>query len=149
MRLFPSLSALLSASVLSVSAATASDDAIKELQAYNDRYNEIVQAPDVEAFVALYNDNPLWIAPAEPPVAGLEVPRGALQFLAENGGILTHSADHVLVSKDGSLAVLIGQYDVEIAKLGHEAAGTYLFILQHNDDEWDIVVDMFNEHDRN
>ncbi|WP_342077793.1 nuclear transport factor 2 family protein [Yoonia sp. SS1-5] len=117
-----------------------------ELTAYNDRYNEIIRDYDLDAFVALYNDTPLWIAPDTPPVAGLDVPRGTFGFIIQNEGFLTHSFDELFVSDDGTQAVMIGRYDLDVEKAGAQAEGTYLFVLQRNGEGWDIVVDMFNQH---
>lgn len=113
---------------------------------YNERYNQIASAHDMDAFVALYNNNPLWIAPGKAPVAGLEVPSNTFGFLAQNKGKLTHSADHTFVSKDSSQAVLIGRYDLDVESKGVKGNGTYLFVMKRNGSEWDIVVDMYNQH---
>lgn len=118
----------------------------KGLLEYNERYNAIAADYDMDAFVALYNANPLWVAPGKEPVAGLEVPRNTFGFLAKNNGKLTHTADHTFVSKDGSQAVLMGRYDINVESKGVKGAGTYLFVMKRNGTEWDIVVDMYNQH---
>lgn len=41
---------------------------------------------------------------------------------------------------------MIGTYNLNIEAVGAQAIGTYLFVLERNGDEWDIVVDMFNQH---
>ncbi|MDW3180767.1 nuclear transport factor 2 family protein [Roseobacter sp.] len=133
--------------ILTAVPSAAQDAGIQQdLTAYNDRYNEIVAAYDLEAFLALYNDAPLWIAPETPPVAGLKVPAGAFGFIAENKGEFSHSFDHFFVSDDGSMAVMIGGYDADIEAAGVAAQGTYLFVMQRDDDGWAIVADMFNQH---
>lgn len=124
----------------------AGDDSRLSLSTYNDRYNEIVQSYDIKAFLALYSNDPLWIAPNNPPVAGLDVPRNTLQFLADKAGVLTHTVEHVYTSNDGSQAVLIGQYDAVIDSINQKSSGTYLFVLARDGNEWDIIVDMFNSH---
>lgn len=130
---------------LSVLADTA-DDLRAEFTAYNDTYNQIIADYDLEAFVALYNDAPIWIEPDKAPIVGLDVPSGTFGFIIQNEGKLTHSFDELLVSADGTQAVMIGEYNASIATVGMEAAGTYLFVLQRSGEGWDIVVDMFNQH---
>lgn len=56
---------------------------VQELKAYNDSYYELVANYDLEAFAALYDDAPLWIAPSVAPVQGLEVPRNTFQFIID------------------------------------------------------------------
>jgi len=117
-----------------------------ELIDYNDKYNKIAGDYNIDAFLSLYNSSPLWIAPNEAPVPGLDIPRATFEFFAGNGGSLHHSADHSFVSQDGTLAVLIGRYDLDVEKVGVKGSGTYLFVMKKTDDEWDIVVDMYNQH---
>ncbi|MEJ6393823.1 nuclear transport factor 2 family protein [Gymnodinialimonas sp. 2305UL16-5] len=118
------------------------------MTAYNDRFNEIVATYDLEAFLALYVDEPLWIAPGERPVAGLDVPAGTFGFIIENAGAFSHSFEHFFVSDDGSQAVMIGDYDLDVEQAGVAATGTYLFVMErHGEDEWRIVADMFNQHE--
>jgi len=126
--------------------AAASEQIKKELMAYNDNYNDLVANYDLEAFVGLYNESPLWIAPSVAVVAGLDVPRNTFQFITEKKGLLTHTFDHFYASDDGTQAVMIGQYDVNIEAVGKKATGTYLFVLEKDEGNWKIVVDMFNEH---
>ncbi len=149
MSFIKTLSTVLISILVVTASAFAQDNAEtvkKELNTYNDRYNEIVQSHDVDTFVGLYSNNPLWISPTDAPVAGLELPRNTLQFLADNDGKLHHTADHVFVSSDGSQAVLIGKYDVAVEKFHRKADGTYLLVLARKNEGWDIVVDMYNEH---
>lgn len=117
-----------------------------DLVSYNAEYNKIAASYDMDAFLGLYSNNPLWIAPTKAPAAGLDVPRNTFGFLSAQKGILTHSADHTFFSKDGSQAVLIGRYDIAMNAVGVKADGTYLFVMQREGDGWKIIIDMFNEH---
>ncbi|NIA71385.1 nuclear transport factor 2 family protein [Pelagibius litoralis] len=146
MRLLSSLSAIAFAALATTSSFAENSDIQQELTAYNDRFNEIVANYDLEAFLALYNDAPLWVAPEKPPVAGLDVPAGTFRFIVENEGVFSHSFDHFFVSDDGTQAVMIGDYDLNVEKVGVAAKGTYLFVLARNGTQWDIVVDMYNQH---
>lgn len=147
MRLLSSLKGFALATLIAMPAVAADRAELKkELLAYNDTYNEIIATYDLEAFVALYNDAPLWIAPEKAPVVGLDVPRGTFGFIVENQGELVHSFEELVVSDDGTQAVMIGSYDLNVEKVGVAAQGTYLFVLARNDDRWDIVVDMFNQY---
>ncbi|WP_299632669.1 nuclear transport factor 2 family protein [uncultured Roseobacter sp.] len=147
MRLLSSLSGFAFAALMSLpAAATEPLDLQQEFTAYNERYNEIIATYDLEAFIDLYDDAPLWIAPDKEPVAGLDVPRGTFGFIIENEGRLTHSFDELIVSDDGTQAVMIGRYEADIEKVGVKAQGTYLFVLERDGEAWNIVVDMFNQH---
>jgi len=147
MRLHSSLSGIALTILTALPVFAASDSDLRaEFDAYNDTYNQIIETYDLEAFVALYNDAPLWIEPDKAPIAGLDVPRGTFGFIIENEGKLTHSFDELIVSDDGTQAVMIGEYGLDIAKVGAKATGTYLFVLERNGEGWDIVVDMFNRH---
>lgn len=148
MRLISSVTAIALATLSATSSfADGHADAIRqELSAYNDTYNQIIETYDLEAFVGLYNDAPLWIAPKEAPIAGLDVPRGTFGFIIEKEGQLTHTFDELVVSDDGSQAVMIGTYNLNIEAVGAKATGTYLFVLEREGEGWNIVVDMFNEH---
>lgn len=136
--------------LLSLSASAIADsmkDRIKqELTEYNDAYNELFVNDDLEAFVALYSDAPLWIAPTTEPVKGLDVPRNTFQFIVDKEGDLVHTFDEFHVSEDGTQAVMIGQYKADIEAVGTHSTGTYLFVLERDEGLWKIVVDMFNEH---
>ena len=145
MRLLSSLTGFALATLISGPLA-AQDVSRADFETYNDRYNQIIETYDLEAFLALYNDTPLWIAPETQAVAGLDVPRGTFGFIIENEGKLTHTFDELIVSDDGSQAVMIGTYALNVEKVGAKAEGTYLFVLERTDDGWDIVVDMFNQH---
>lgn len=119
-----------------------------ELIEYNDQFNLIVGDYDIDAFLALYSSSPLWIAPSKAPVAGLDVPRATFDFFSSNDGSLVHTADHSFISADGSQAVLIGRYDLDVEKVGVKGSGTYLFVLKKIDNQWDVVVDMYNQHEK-
>lgn len=115
--------------------------------AVNDQFNDIAENLDKEGFLELYDEDSLWISPTEGPVAGLGLPDGTFQFLVDNDGVISHTAEHVFVSGDGELAVLIGEYDLAVEAVGAEAAGTYLYVLDRNQEgSWVIRVDMFNEY---
>ena len=146
MRLFSSLSGFALASLVALTAAAQDRDMQQDLSAYNDRYNEIVAEYDLEAFLELYGDAPLWIAPGQPPVAGLDVPAGTFGFIIENEGVFSHSFDQFFASQDGTQAVMIGGYDLDVEKAGVTAQGTYLFVMERTGDGWRIVADMFNQH---
>lgn len=146
MRLLASLSGFALATLIAAPSTARDAEIHQNLTAYNDRFNEIAAAYDLEAFLALYNDAPLWIAPHSPPVAGLNIPAGAFGFIAENGGAFSHSFDHFFVSDDATQAVMIGSYDLNVETTGVAARGTYLFVMERNGNSWSIVADMFNQH---
>lgn len=151
MRPFTSLTSALLATLLLVCTPVFSDsltnDAVEaELISFNDRFNDIAANYDTDAFISLYSEDALWIAPGKAAVQGLETPTAAFQFLVGNEGKLTHTIDNMFISEDGLQAVMIGKTAVKIEKLELDATGTYLFVLKRTDDEWKIVTDMFNQH---
>lgn len=150
MRLFLALAALaVFAPMVAASPALAEgpyEATFEELNALNDRFNEAAASYDLEAFLSLYDDETLWIAPATPPVAGHDAPSQTFQFLADNQGKLTHDVDKLFVSDDGTLAVMIGTADVLVESQGMDVEGTYLFVLERQDEGWKIVTDMWHQH---
>ena len=147
MRLLSSLSAFALAALTALPVAAETADIQQELSTYNDRYNQIAADYDLEAFLALYGEDPLWIAPGKPAVAGLDVPAGAFGFITESEADFSHSFDRFFVSDDGTQAVMIGTYDMAAEKVGVTAQGTYLFVLQRDGEGWAIVAAMFNQRD--
>ncbi|MGC3940710.1 YybH family protein [Roseobacter sp. EG26] len=146
MRLHAPLIGLALATLAALPAMTMDTEARQAFTAYNDRFNEIAESYDLEAFLALYNKAPLWIAPAEQPVEGLDVPAGTFGFIVKNEGEFSHSFDHLFLSDDRTQAVMIGDYDLNVERADVAATGTYLFVLEKNGDGWEIVVDMYNQH---
>lgn len=117
-----------------------------DLIAFNDRFNEIMVALDVESAVALYDEDSLWIDSENPPIPG---PEGALTnfgFLAANNGSNIHTVDRLILSEDGSQAIMIGDADILVESQGLDFTGTYQFVLVRDGDDWKIMVDMFNTH---
>ena len=54
--------------------------------------------------------------------------------------------DELIISDDGSQAVMIGDAIVKVETQGLDFTGTYLFVLEREDDTWLIQTDMFNQH---
>lgn len=128
--------------------ALADDNAQTSLSAVNDRFNEFAAAHDADGLVSLYAEDTLWIAQGTPVTQGLEGPRQLFEFVAANEGKVTHTIDHLFVADDASLAVMIGSVEAVIESQGMDATGTYLFILEPEDDGWEIVTDMWHQHDQ-
>lgn len=74
------------------------------------------------------------------------MPQVTFEFFSKNGGSLTHTVDHTYVSADGTMAIMVGQYDLTVDKLEVVASGTYQFGLSRVDGEWKILTDMYNQH---
>ncbi|MES0810745.1 nuclear transport factor 2 family protein [Roseibium sp. SCPC15] len=125
------------------------EQAVRDLKGLNDRFNEAAAAGDADALVDLYSDDTLWIAQNKPPVQGLEEPRKLFEFVTSNNGKVSHTIDHLFVSEDATLAVMIGSVDAEIASAGMDATGTYLFVLKPEGGSWKIVTDMWHQHSKN
>lgn len=126
--------------------AHAETDVPASLSAVNDEFNAAAAASDAERLVNLYADDTLWIAQGTPVSQGLEGPRQLFEFVTQNEGKVTHSIDHLFVSEDETLAVMIGSVEAVIESQGMDATGTYLFVLEPDDDGWEIVTDMWHQH---
>lgn len=131
---------------LSATAAVAEDNAPASLTAVNDTFNEAAAASDAEALISLYAEDTLWIEQGKPVTQGLEGPAQLFKFVTENKGDVTHTIDHLFVSEDETLAVMIGSVEAVIESAGLDATGTYLFVLEPDDDGWEIVTDMWHQH---
>lgn len=142
------MKSLLALAILAMtgSSALADDSARTNLEAVNDRFNAAAAVHDAEALISLYADDTLWIAQGTPVSQGLEGPRQLFEFVAANEGDVTHTIDHLFVSDDATLAVMIGSVEAVVESQGMDATGTYLFVLQPEDDGWEIVTDMWHQH---
>ena len=145
MRFITSIAALLLTAAPAFAEAP-SDDLRAELLAFNDQFNEYAASYDIEGIVSLYDEKALWIAPTERPVAGKETPRNTFTFLTENNGSLVHTVDKLIVSDDASQVIMIGDAIVKVDKAGLDFVGTYLFVLERDGENWEIIADMFNRH---
>ncbi len=131
---------------MTTSIAIADEDPTSSLIAVNDRFNEAAAAHDAQGLIELYADDTLWIAQGTPVTQGLEGPRQLFEFVTANKGKVTHTIDHLFVSEDATLAVMIGSVEAVIESQGMDATGTYLFVLEPEDDGWEIVTDMWHQH---
>lgn len=140
---------VLAAIVLTSTMVLADDHQAKaraELNAFNDRFNALSAARNTEGLAALYAVDSLWIAPKTPPAPGQKLARETFGFLAAKKGSLVHTVDELILSDDSTQAVMIGDAIVKVERAGLDFTGTYLFVLQRQQDGWQIVTDMFNQH---
>lgn len=145
MKLFPMLALM----GFAATAAFANEPVIDSLNAVNDKFNEAAAAHDAQGLISLYADKTLWIAQGKPVSQGLEGPTQLFEFVAANKGKVTHTIDHLFVSDDASLAVMIGSVEAVVESRDMDATGTYLFVLEPDDDGWEIVTDMWHQHNSN
>lgn len=136
---------------LALSATTAFADGHQaeieaELNAFNDQFNAYAAAYDVDGLVSLYDEDSLWIAPKSRPTPAQEMARNTFSFAVANQGSLVHTVDQLIISDDGSQAVMIGDTIVKVEKQNLDFTGTYLFVLEKEEDGWQITTDMFNQH---
>lgn len=146
MRFFLALAALVLSASLSFADGVRGTAAIESLTAVNERFNEAAADHNAEALVKLYADDTLWIAQGTPVSQGLKGPQELFEFVTSNKGRVVHTIDHLFVSDDASLAVMIGSVEAVIESKGMDATGTYLFVLKPEDDGWEIVTDMWHQH---
>lgn len=126
--------------------ADMSSGAKSSLNLLNDTFNLEAAEYDAQGLLDLYSDAPVWIEQGKPASVGIEGPRALFEFVTANKGEVTHTIDHLFVSDDESLAVMIGSVVAKIESRGMDATGTYLFVLQPEDDGWEIAVDMWHQH---
>lgn len=131
---------------LGASGTLADTPAQDSLRAVNNTFNVAAAAGDADALTNLYVDDTLWIAQGTPVSQGLAGPRQLFEFVIANKGHVTHTIDPLFVSKDETLAVMIGSVEAVVESVGMDATGTYLFVLEPNDEGWDIVTDMWHQH---
>ncbi len=130
----------------STAIADVKQDAINSLTAFNDQFNAYTIAKDVEGLVSLYAQDTLWIEQNKPLVQGQDAVRHTFAFLASKDAVNNHSIDKLLISDDGSLAVMVGTAVVKVAEFNLDTTGTFLFVLKPDGDSWKIVTDMWHQH---
>lgn len=122
------------------------EGAPNSLIAVNDQFNALVAASDAQRLIDLYANDTLWIEQGKPVTQGLAGPRQLFEFVTANAGSVTHTIDHLFVSDDETLAAMIGSVEAVVESVGLDATGTYLFVLEPDDDGWEIVTDMWHQH---
>ena len=118
-----------------------------ELVAFNDRFNELVAAYDVEGLKALYAEDSLWIAPKTRPVLGKDGAASTFGFMKDKQGTNVHSIDRLEISADGTMAMMVGDAKIGVESMGLAFTGTYQFILRREGTDWKIISDMYNRHE--
>ncbi len=135
---------------LALTASTAMADADQEvldsLHAFNDLFNEYTVTKNVDGLVGLYSDDTLWIEQNKPLVQGQDLVRQTFAFLASKDAVNDHSIDKLVVADDGSLAVMVGTAIVKVKEFNLDTTGTFLFVLRPHEDSWQIVTDMWHQH---
>ncbi|AHD08862.1 YybH family protein [Phaeobacter gallaeciensis] len=135
--------------ILAALAATTpvfAQDATAELKAVNDAFNAGIASQDVQGLVALYGPEVMWIAPGSPMnLNGLEEAENLFTFMTGQNAEVTHDIDHLFVSDDETLAVMIGDVTAKVETLGIDGVGTYLYVLENAEGDWKIIADMWNQ----
>lgn len=135
---------------LAVLAATTSPafagNAVTELNAVNDAFNVGIATQDVEGLLDLYGEGVMWIAPGTPMnLNGLTEAEQLFNFMTGHKADVTHDIDHLFISDDETLAVMIGDVVAKVETLGINGAGTYLYVMDNVEGEWKIIGDMWNQ----
>lgn len=144
------LSILVAALSMTASMAFADNhtgNAPASLTAVNDQFNDLAAASNAEGLSNLYANDTLWIEQGKPVSQGQAGPRQLFEFVTSNAGKVSHTIDHLFVSDDETLAVMIGSVEAVVESVGMDATGTYLFVLKPDDDGWEIVTDMWHQHE--
>ena len=146
---FTAIPVALALSTAAFADETPAHPAYESLVAFNDSFNENAVSHDIEGLVALYDEDAYWIAPDALPAQGRDgVPRQTITFMATNKGDLTHTIDDLFISDDGTQAVMMGVTSAAVESQGMAFEGTYIYVLEreNDDDQWQVVVDMYNTH---
>ncbi|MFC3121857.1 YybH family protein [Agaribacter flavus] len=130
----------------SSSMASTKQEVIQSLHDFNDLFNEYTVSKNVEGLVNLYADDTLWIEQNKPAVQGKEPVRQTFAFLASKNAVNDHHIDKLVVSDDGSLAVMVGTAIVKVEEFNLDTTGTFLFVLKPHKGSWKIVTDMWHQH---
>lgn len=121
-------------------------DVAAEVEAINqtaDRYEQAIAAKDVEALVAFYTDDAIWIAPDGTPTSGANAFRESLTETTSQPGTVAMeiTPDRTVVASSGDLAYTIGTYTVtttapdgETVQEGHR----YVVGLEKVGGEWKV-----------
>jgi ketosteroid isomerase-like protein len=127
----------------------AQSQARESLIAFNDRFNEMAATHDAVGLIALYDQDAFWIAPATRPAQGRDgVPRQTITFMSVNKGELSHTIEDLFISDDGTQAVMKGITRAAVESQGFQLEGSYVYVLEREseDDDWQIVLDMFSNY---
>ena len=68
--------------------------------------------------------------------------------MSENKGELSHTIEDLFISDDGTQAVMKGITRALVESQGFQLEGSYVYVLEreNEDDEWQIVLDMFSNY---
>lgn len=145
MKLLPclALAASLSFSAVGVSADTQKTPIEADLYAFNDRFNALAASGDAAGLVDLYAADSLWIAPGEGPVPGPAGAKTTFNFMKAQNGQNVHSIDHLFISDDGTMAVMVGEAEILVESADMDFTGTYQFVLRKEGNDWNIISDMY------
>ncbi|WP_172378409.1 YybH family protein [Vibrio sp. Vb339] len=144
MRLIITLSMILF--TMTSALANTQQDELDSLHTFNSLFNEYTVSKNVDALVSLYHDDTLWLEQHKPLVKGQEPVRQTFSFLASHDAINHHTVDKLMVSDDGSLAVMVGTAIVKVEEFNLDTTGTFLFVLKPDGDSWKIAADMWYQH---
>ncbi|MBT0957882.1 DUF4440 domain-containing protein [Alphaproteobacteria bacterium KMM 3653] len=145
----PTIALVASLALPAIAETQAQSQARESLMAFNDRFNELAAAHDAAGLIALYDEDAFWIAPATRPAQGRDgVPRQTINFMSENKGDLSHTIEDLFISDDGTQAVMKGLTRAAVESQGFQLEGSYVYVLEreNEDDEWQIVLDMFSNY---
>ncbi|WP_085905815.1 YybH family protein [Kiloniella majae] len=130
----------------------ASDDTDRQsLIEFNNTFNKYAKALDIEGILSLYHKDTYWVAPATAPAQGRDgVPRQTVTFLNQNKGTLHHTIDQLFISDDGTQAVMMGETKAKVESKNFDLHGTYMYVLkrENKSSSWQIMVDMFNNYEK-
>ncbi|MEM5503172.1 nuclear transport factor 2 family protein [Ahrensia kielensis] len=137
------LAASLSIAPMSALANDHQTSVVTELHAFNDRFNKLAASGDAAGLTALYAEDSLWIAPGESPISGRTGAKATFGFMSSQNGQNVHSVEHLYISEDGTMAVMIGDAEILVESAGMDFTGTYQFVLRHDGSNWKIISDMY------
>ncbi len=134
------------AALVAVSGPALTQGAYADFNAVNEAFNAGMAAQDVKGLLELYGPEVMWIAPGTPmSLNGVDEAEKLFQFMTGHKAQVTHDIDHLFVSQDETLAVMIGDVTARVDALDIDGQGTYLYVLGKDAEGWKILGDMWNQ----
>ncbi|WP_165385888.1 YybH family protein [Vibrio vulnificus] len=132
--------------LVTMSYSTIGNNLDSNLNKINEAFNTSIETQDVDGLMDLYGEEVIWIAPGKVmSTNGREEAYKLFSFMTSNNANVTHDIDHLFVSNDGTLSVMIGDVLARAESLGINGKGTYLYVLRKDEVDWKITLDMWNQ----
>ena len=123
-----------------------SDQEMRAFEELNDQFNQYMMKKDIKGLMSLYDAELIWLPPNTPRSMGSKNAEINYQrVMSQPKTNLSHTTDIVHLSKDGSLAAVIGTYRYE-SKDAHpmQDTGKFQMVVASSNGKLKIKSDIFN-----